>query len=338
MADGDSTDPTEPVRSGQAWLLLLLPPLVPLLGAAAILQFITHPELSPANLTGAFAEGRDVLGRHMADRMIYAAAGFFHIVVCLGAIVYFLDGLRRMPTPLRRRGHLYILAALVVLTLTVVLLRAPQLDFAVYKLTYVNIREILRLSLAEADLTRYVVGDFTKLSILVYIPTLFGMVAVITAAALATAAAGELPRRSDGEWRRQFVVRVRMLQQAFYVLSAVLVTSTITIMLFFQLPVALAGDDATRMALSAYAQGLTAFWGTVFTLTLIATFVPATLILRHRAQRYRERLKAPQEFQTWLTDQVPVTVEKQIRNLAAMFAPLIIGLLGNVLQSVVRFG
>ncbi|MDH3918743.1 MAG: hypothetical protein OEU25_11255, partial [Rhodospirillales bacterium] len=68
------------------------------------------------------------------------------------------------------------------------------------------------------------------------------------------------------------------------------------------------------------------------------TFVPATLILRHRAQRYRERLKAPQEFQTWLTDQVPVTVEKQIRNLAAMFAPLIIGLLGNVLQSVVRFG
>ena len=127
-----------------------------------------------------------------------------------------------------------------------------------------------------------------------------------------------------------------MLQQSFYLLSAVLVTSTISIMLFFRLPVALAGGDGpARMALDAYAQGLTAFWGTVFTLTLFATFAPAALLLRRSAHRYRDRLNAPQEFQAWLTDHVPVTLEKQIRNLAATLAPLIIGLLGNFLQAAV---
>ena len=81
----------------------------------------------------------------------------------------------------------------------------------------------------------------------------------------------------------------------FYVVSLVLVTSTISIMLFLQLPLALAADEETKLAVTGHAQGMTVFWGTVFTLTLVMMFAPSAFLLLKTARQYEKRSEKPEE-------------------------------------------
>ena len=74
------------------------------------------------------------------------------------------------------------------------------------------------------------------------------------------------------------------------------------------------------------------FWGAIFTLTLLATFAPSGYVLVRIAQRHEGTVKAPGEFRKWLREQIYISAPKQLRNVAALLAPLVVGPLGNLLE------
>ena len=121
------------------------------------------------------------------------------------------------------------------------------------------------------------------------------------------------------------------VQVCFFGLSAVLVTSTITATLFFQFPASLARTDSwVATGLSAHAQTLSVFWGTVYTLTLIATFIPVALIVRNLVRRYEQGAESSPEFRSGLVHKALVSPMRLIMNLLAMFAPMLFGAAGSL--------
>ena len=56
---------------------------------------------------------------------------------------------------------------------------------------------------------------------------------------------------------------------------------------------------STKLAVSSHAQGMTVFWGTVFTLTLVMMFAPSAYQLLKTAQEHEKRSEEPAEVRAW---------------------------------------
>lgn len=323
-----------------AWLWPMFPPLVPLLGAAVILQFLAPPDLSPVEFVKPLLAEKGLVARHLGGRMTYSAVVFVHVVLCLGAVYYYWDGLREIPGYLRK--NVYIAVLIEALLVLGALIGLSYADMAAYKLTYFNIREVFNIEQGVGrDLLDPVFQwGFSKLSIAVFLPTAVGVVTVIMAAGIASSAARELPDATEPEWPQRFKDRTQTLQQSFLLLSAVLVTSTLAASLFFHLPTEMFEfkDHLTiKDALIGYARGLSVFWGTIYTLTLIAVFAPPALVLRYRARSFaRDTLQKESllEFREWLADQdLTVSIKRHLGNLGVLLAPMMAGPIGSILQS-----
>jgi hypothetical protein len=316
------------------WLLFAAVPLLPFVGAAAALQFVAPPPLDPAAYAGAFQKGPAALTAHFGDRLSYATLVYLQLVACLAVLGYYGLCLRELD-PARRRGAVRVLAATVGFAL---LAMAPvrALGSAAYAVTFQNIRDLLQQAAVTQDFTlpayRLAGIEFTPIAIVSGLAFLLGILAVIAAVPVAAATATFAPG-ADAAWQARFAERMRLLQHAFYALSIVLVTSTLALMLFFQLPAALA-SGAEQLGLQRYARGLTVFWGATMTMTLMAVFVPPLLALRAAARARHRAAGLSQDFDRWLAEHAPLSVQRQLANLAAMLGPIMVGPLGTVVQSV----
>ncbi len=329
-------------RRALGWLWPMLPPVVPLLGAAVILQFLDPPNLSPDAFAEPFLAGvkaKELFARHLGGRMTYSAVVFFHVVVCLGAMAYYWDRLRETPKTVKQSAYM---AIVIEATLVLgALIGLSTAGLAGYKLTYFHIRELIAGTPVGSDLVAPIAHmGFSKLSVGAFLPTGFGVISVIMAAGVASAAARKQPEVSEAEWPQLVRDRLHTLQQSFLILSAVLVTSTLSASLFFHLPTEMfnfEGNSASKEALISYARGLSVFWGAIYTLTLIAVFAPPVVVLLHRLRAFaRQKLgkESPSEYQEWLADEhLDFSVRKQLANLAALLAPLMAGQIGSLLQS-----
>lgn len=324
----------EPALLPPRWLLFAAVPLLPFVCAAASLQFVAPPPLDPTVYAHAFQQGATALMAHLGDRLSYAALAYLQLVTCLVVLGYYGLCLRELD-PARRRGALRVLAATFGFALLAVV-PVRVLGAAAYSLTFENIRDLLQQVPVTHDFTLpayHLAGiEFTPIALAAGLPFLLGILGVIAAAPVGASIATFVPG-ADAAWQAHFAERVRALQRAFYALSIVLVTSTLALMLFFQLPADLASGPV-RLALQSYARGLTVFWGATMTLTLLAVFVPPVLALRAAARARHLETRVPQDFDHWLAEQAPLGVRRQLANLAAMLGPILIGPLGGLLQSV----
>ncbi len=160
---------------------------------------------------------------------------------------------------------------------------------------------------------------------LVALPYLSGLLAAICAAGVACTAALPLGGSEDA-------IRDRMstIERAFRLTVIVLVTTTLSMMLFYQLPMAVElPADGSQALLKAYGQGMTMFWGAVCTLTLIAIFGPAIQML--------EGAKTPQSEAPDRSDVLSFQgLRHQITKILAVLAPFIVGSLGPALEILSR--
>ncbi|MDX1431778.1 MAG: hypothetical protein R3286_04950, partial [Gammaproteobacteria bacterium] len=312
---------------GWPWFAVVV--VLPFVGASLVLEFVAPEALKLAGFAGAFVEGPGAEVGHLGDRLTYAALAYVQIaatVVVIGFYAYRLIGLDRE----RRTGALRLLGVTALSAVAAVAV-VRSLQGAAYAVTYLNVRDLLRLTGATGDFTKSFfsfeavpyLAEVTRISIAGGIPFALGVAAVILAVPVAAAAAS-FPTDEPEDWKGEFAARIKWLQESFYALSVVLVTSTVAIMLFFQLPAEIA-LETHRDGLLRYARGLTVFWGATMTLTLLAAFAPALLVLRRRAERRHEAVAASREFGEWLAEQVPTTARRQIANLAAMLGPLAVG-------------
>lgn len=316
-----------------AWVWLILPPLIMFVVPTGIVQFMIQPGWSPHDFVPSFAEGTEVLAGHISDRVVYGAMAYVQVAVCMSAMWLLWDQLRVFPKFLRHRAYACMVIEAFLFLGIWLFWRRPEVTL--YRLSYLNIKELLLKTAAGADITA---GAVTKLSMFATVPQVFGVAVLIVAVGVAGAVTGNLPDTPESDWRQRFADRVRTLQRCLLVASAVLVTSTLTVMLFFQFPAELAADPKIKMVLSDYARGLTVFWGTVYTLTLIATFATAAVILRNTLRRHQQGVGSPEEFREWVAEKVLLSPRGVLGNLAALLAPVLAGLLGTLLKSLAGGG
>lgn len=174
----------------------------------------------------------------------------------------------------------------------------------------------------------------TRLVWLAYTPIIFGMLAIVAASAYTTVLASQSIPAADKEWRPQFLTRIKLLQKSFYLLSLVLVTSTVTILYFTSLPQDLLADAQLKNVLSKLFGGLTAFWGGLFTATLFATFLPAVILFIQHTRHHQIGATATPGLAQWLYESVFVSIKKQAFNVLMIIAPMLVGPFSDLLRNI----
>ncbi|CAN0400017.1 unnamed protein product, partial [Ectocarpus sp. 13 AM-2016] len=256
--------------------------LAPLLDTAAQLSFLA------VDADGFVARPlRDFI--HLGDMMSYHALAAFHTLLCLAVVITFVLWTLRLPGRQRRGALIFLAAVFALLAVLVLYFKAEANRVVLVQLGYKAICQLI----AAADLPTALVapgqcfreGDISHLTWLAWVPTFSGIGATAFAAAFAYGNARDLPPHDGNDeaaWRAAIDRRIKALQRSVYLLSAVLVSSTITITLFAHLPTGLLVDSrelALASAVSKYASGLSTFWGALFSITLMATFAAPALRL-----------------------------------------------------------
>jgi hypothetical protein len=251
--------------------------------------------------------------------------------------------MRRLPVRQALGGAIF-LAGVFLLVVAISLFFHLEADRQV--LTQLGYKAICQVIAAAELPTRLVAAgqcfaetDISRLTWLAWIPTFSGMGAVAVAAAFAYASGRDLPTahdKNDPAWREALDRRVKALQRSVYLLSAVLVSSTITITLFAHLPGGLLTDDkevALAAAVSKYATGLSTFWGALFSITLVVTFAVPALRLLGQAYAAEDRSPDSADLQQWLREHVFQSLTRQLATVFSLLAPLLVGPLSSLLSS-----
>jgi hypothetical protein len=315
------------------WILF---PLLPLWMALLVLHLLYDDVFQLAR----FAEDAVFIDQasrhfiHLRDLLVYAAFACLHAIICALVLVYLVLQLHSLPETTRRAVWRLSLVLLILLVATTVVARHAE---SAQLLTYANVCEMLIRANASADLLpeECVGGPPSLLFALATFPTVTGIIAALFAVGVASTARAPIEAATESEWRAEFSRRSQVIHRAFYAASAVLVTSMVTIKLFLELPVALTADETTRQVVSYSAQGMTIFWGMIFTLTLVAVFAPAAYCLYRALAEHGLGQEASSELQDWLNHQILHSVPKKVAGVVAFLAPLLVGPTTEVLNRLI---
>lgn len=326
-------------------LRLLLPQVVPLALAVIILQFFglgsAAENLKLITSTNDSSSFKSL--EHFGDIMLLAGAAVCHICICTVAIWRFVT--YTVGHKSQAHSMLFLCSALIFTAVVGAMIVLPGNGLAVFQLTYFIVRDLVAGGLSSSPLLPEFAFGASALSLSAWALSGFGVAAVVAATMAASIAARPLPIKStDGvckeeseAWKAEFAQRLKLLQGDLYILSLVLVSSSISASLYFHIPVSLYAEEL-QPPVTAYLDDLTLFWAAIYTLTLIASIIPAYLYLRSQAKSYaRSKLKIeqPGEIRIWLSSlTMNSPVSEQIMNFAVLLAPLFAGPLGNTLQGV----
>lgn len=282
---------------------------------------------------------------HLSNLLTYLSITAVHGIVCLFVIGFLLYQIHKLPSILIRRTYLYMAITVVAFFIMAYAVRVYGNSLILTQLGYKSIcillsKAELQTSLVWADLDGGHTGEAcflsrnTRLVWLAYTPIAFGMLAIVAASAFTTVLASQSIPTSDQQWRQLFLSRIKLLQKSFYLLSLVLVTSTITILYFTTLPQDLLADAQLKNVLNKLFGGLTAFWGGLFTATLFATFAPAVILFIRHARNYRMSQTPASDLTQWLYDSVFVSIKKQALNVLVIIAPMLVGPFSELLRNI----
>lgn len=317
------------------WHLYVAAAILPFLFGVLIMQLfgVAGPGGIEALVTAAAGDGDGVAAglAHLGDRLTYAAASYIQLATCAAVLLLDWVYLRRQTTETRRACVRLLLVIVVVGAGVAALVRVT--DAAAYALTYDLTRRLL-LSIDGLPGAFADGGFFLEQSRMLFSAALpFVTGALVVAFGAAVGAAESTPVDADDpDWERHFDERFRRLQNVFRASSLVLVTSAVSLMLFLKLPAPLMsapGDEAV----ARFALGLTVYWGVVMTLTLLALFLPPYLALRREAVRRHQTTGVGQDLEAWLDERQHRPVKRHLANLATVLAPILVGPVGSLAQS-----
>lgn len=158
---------------------------------------------------------------------------------------------------------------------------------------------------------------------------LFSSVLVGAAVLLAIAASSTLARpREEAPSPRHLAAQTQRLRQVLFLAATMLVAGTMQTAAMHRLPATLCEGDA-REALAALGQGVSATAGTIWTLLILAFYLPAAMILRRRALTLAEAAEdggEPDQIAKWLAEQgMESTLWQQLARLGAIVSPFLMG-------------
>lgn len=331
------------------WFVLI--PAVPFLFSIASLSFFIDPlaaadEIFIRKLLAidiGYVEPTVKTLTHISNLLNYLSVTSVHAVVCLFVIGFFLYKIQQLPAALIWRTYSYMAVVTIAFSTVAYIVHLFADNLMLTQLGYKSICILmsmadLQTSLVWLDPDGGHTGEAcfrpepTRLVWLAYTPIMLGVMAVVIASAFTTVMASAPIPSAVESWRPEFLARVKLLQKSFYLLSLVLVTSTITIFQFSSLPLDLLTDQPLKVTLTNFINGITAFWGGMFTATLFATFAPAALLLLRHARDHQRGPAVRSDLGQWLYESVFVSIRKQVMNALVMIAPMLVGPLSHLLQ------
>jgi hypothetical protein len=333
--EGDRERCREPQPAeGEPWPWATLVAAVPLLVALLTLQLI-GPEATPHAAATLDTLKQASQGQvFLPGAVTYAAAVTCHIVLCLGAIAFY-GWIVAQATPTIRRRALVVGGAMLLVVLPGLLVVGDE-RFTAFRLSYYNYEDLFSYTPAGGYLLAPSGIGLSLLSVAAILPTAFGILAVIAAAGAGHALVEALPSTREPGWQQRLRRARDNMRLAFYLLTAVLVTSTLSASLFFHLPIGLLAEGPEGR-LASYAGELSIFWGTVFTLTLVATITPPLLHARQHFAAIVEGVAdrgEEEETRKWLSQESMLdTLGQKMRLVLALLAPLITGPVASFLQA-----
>jgi hypothetical protein len=329
----ETKDPSEgPLVGG--WFCYAFAPALPFLLSTVILQCLAPSEPLDHIEFLEFSDGA-VAYSHLGDLLTYGAAVLLQMSICVGVITVQLGHFRKRSVPARRTASRVMMLAIVLAV--VVFMVIWIVKAAPYLLTYNTIRQLALRSPGwpaefAADGEQGILFGQSRMYYACLVPFLLGVLVVaIVAAVNATVAVPD--NRSRADWESAFAERVTQLQNSFQASSLVLVACTVALMLFVQLPGRVLSKSGSE-AISRFGFGLTLYWGVVMTLTLFATFALPVMALHKEAIGRHRASDSTQSFRQWLSERGNLSVKQQIANLATMLAPIMVGPVGVLLQSI----
>ena len=314
-------------RTGVLWTIL---PLAPLALGFVVLGLVDQ---APAGLAGHlpgpgsfFTDNREL--RFFNALLGYLAVALAHVAACVAVTVVFCIKLWHLPRPVQIRS-LAIFAATLVLLAGIGMLVRQEGNTGALNLGY----RYVCMVLSSADVARHIVppdctgGGLSRLAWFALGPLLAGLLAAALASAVTSTnfapldsedPAGALQRRSAS------------IEQTFRAVAFILVTSTLALVLFYRLPLALIADEGAALLWTGYAQGITFFWGVLFTLTLVCVFGTGALLMSAEQRRHMAA-GMPLQLPDALTAR---EMRHQIAKILTTLAPLLIGASGSVLETI----
>lgn len=271
---------------------------------------------------------------HLGDQLTYSAAALFQMMTCAVVIILQVRFLSKLNDPVRNTS-----IRILFLTMTLALAVVSLIDVtkaATFQYSFLTIQQLLRYvpgfpAQFAADGGGGILFSQSRLFYAALLPFFLGAIAVGVMSA-SSASIAERDHNSGKVWEANFAARLTQLQNFFRMSSGVLVASAIAFMLFVQLPVGLM-NEATAPAIAKFAQGLTVYWGSVMTLTLVAVFALPVIALRGEARIHYSTTQTDQAFNEWLNERGHLSVKRHLANLATMLAPVLVGPVGALVHS-----
>lgn len=311
----------------RTWLALAFAPVLPLACASIVLELATPS--SSTQWFSALAGQASLPIDHFGDWLALVTVAFLQMMTCVGVLVWQTQHIRALEP--ERRKHVQRTVAVVCILGAAVLLASRLLDSASYQLTYDTIRTLMLDSSARVLGEAYLLGQ-SRLFFVTMVPFLFGVAVTALATGLAVGMYTQLPRNPKALSESFLAQALQQLKRSFNALAAVLVASTLLLSLYLQLPIGTL-DAKSALALQNYALAMTLFWGATMTLTLFAIFLPTTIALHRSA---RDRFAGSGDdigYAAWLESQGFGALKQQLTHVATALAPLMIGPLGSLFQS-----
>jgi hypothetical protein len=312
------------------WTVL---PVLPLIAGFGVLQMLGA---GPLGVLAGEVGGNDY---HAAARglrfttalVIYLAVGTVHVAACVAVVATLAPGIARLPGRTRRRTLLVLGASIAILVAVNVAARIEGVLFGALAMTYRSVCAVLVEGLADL-----IAGPglavpaailppscdapgLSPFAWLAVVPYLAGLIATATASAVTSTA---LDGAADDAG---LLAGADRIDRAFQATAFVLVTSTLSLMLFYQLPLSIVAEPGARDLVSGYAQAMTMFWGALFTLTLLAVFGPGHLLLRARSAGMGGSGGLSEEI-------VRRSLRKRVADLLTVLSPLLLGSAGAAMD------
>lgn len=248
-----------------------------------------------------------------------------YIAVCCALLAYFCFGIARSSVPGKRKRELAWTAVVLWVGFHGLLYGLSFLDLQLFDIAYGTLLQVYGAAgppVTESMTGPMVIPFVSRHLLSVLIPTAMA-VAAVCAGSCHAAALVESAGTDEGAAGKA----MNGLLHSLTAMSGLLVASSVLITLYFHLPARLYVSGEAAAAYRGFAGAVSAFWGAILTLTLVAVYVPPAVGLRSLADAPLSELlnagadRASVLLRSW----------KKSEAVLAALAPLLATLVANVI-------
>lgn len=333
------TPPSSAPVSDYRFLLLIVPPLFILLLATGLFEFSSNISVDNFHgLTKRLMQPRsdapnqtlnatqflvEVKFRYiwLTTVVLALVAGLYSLILC-AMIVY-----QSLPRPqLMVVTAIGLVFTVIGVTFIWALDESHTLYRAVFGFSYDNLRQAGPHRISE-HLLRYTMVVVSVVNVQAMVVPIVALLAAC--GTLAPPISGVTPDPTF------YASQMRRLKEVLTAASALLVSGILHMGAWLRWPAALVADNAGQEAVLGTALAITLFWGVTFTLMLVATYLPAALLLARRAEALllgSSPEAAEAQPEQWLKDHgLFLSLQDHFPQFGLILAPLLASPLSSLL-------